>query len=472
MDQQFYEEVQEPVSPPGQYFNSSVICSYVFGFLEMAVPIDDSQTIPLLKDVFLPINPRFSSIMVRDQDGRMKWKRVQVKPEEHVKVPKFPECNSPELYDQYFGDYVTRILTERTPQNKPLWEIHIINYPTSNAAGTLIFKLHHALGDGYSLMGALLSCLQRSDDPSLPLTFPSRTSSNSQQAKKSMFKKLPSFISSFFNSMSDFGSSLIKTRMIVDDKTPLRSGYEGTVSMPFTLSHISLYIDNIKAIKSKLGVTINDVITGLIFYGIRLYMQEIDRMARKANSTCVVMLNTRNVRGYQSVKEMQKSKVKGLWGNKISFLQVPIPKLGQSKISNPLEFIWNARKQIKKKRRSFSVYLIGLLLDLEMKIRGPEAVAKIIYKTLRNSSVVISNLFGPMEQMTLANHPISGLYFTMTGGPENVDITIMSYVKVIRITLRTLKGFVDEQKFKFCIEKAYDVMFKAAMEISETPNKN
>ncbi|KAG5033244.1 hypothetical protein JHK85_017226 [Glycine max] len=378
MDQQFYEEVQEPVSPPGQYFNSSVICSYVFGFLEMAVPIDDSQTIPLLKDVFLPINPRFSSIMVRDQDGRMKWKRVQVKPEEHVKVPKFPECNSPELYDQYFGDYVTRILTERTPQNKPLWEIHIINYPTSNAAGTLIFKLHHALGDGYSLMGALLSCLQRSDDPSLPLTFPSRTSSNSQQAKKSMFKKLPSFISSFFNSMSDFGSSLIKTRMI----------------------------------------TINDVITGLIFYGIRLYMQEIDRMARKANSTCVVMLNTRNVRGYQSVKEMQKSKVKGLWGNKISFLQVPIPKLGQSKISNPLEFIWNARKQIKKKRRSFSVYLIGLLLDLEMKIRGPEAVAKIIYKTLRNSSVVISNLFGPMEQMTLANHPISGLYFTMTGGPE------------------------------------------------------
>ena len=84
------------------------------------------------------------------------------------------------------------------------------------------------------------------------------------------------------------------------------------------------------------------------------------------------MLNTRNVRGYQSVKEMQKSKVKGLWGNKISFLQVPIPKLGQSKISNPLEFIWNARKQIKKKRRSFSVYLIGLLLDLEMKIRGPE----------------------------------------------------------------------------------------------------
>ncbi|TKY66840.1 O-acyltransferase WSD1 [Spatholobus suberectus] len=454
---QFYEEVQEPVSPPGQYFNSSVICSYIFGFLKIAVPIDDLQTIPLLEDVFLRINPRFSSIMVRGHDGKMRWKRVQVKPEEHVKVPKFPECNSPELYDQYFGDYVSRILSERTPQNKPLWEIHIIKYPTSNAAGTLIFKLHHALGDGYSLMGALLSCLQRTDDPSLPLTFPSRVSSNSQHAKKNMFEKLPSVISSFFSSMSDFGSSLIKARIIEDDKTPIRSGYQGTESQSFSLSKISLSLDHIKGIKSKLGVTINDVITGMIFYGLRLYMQEIDYKARKANSTAVVMLNTRNIRGYQSVEEMRKPEVKGLWGNKFFFLQIVIPKLSQSRISNPLEFVWNAQKLIKKKRRSFSVYL---------------AVAKIIYKTLGNSSVVISNIFGPMEQMALANHPVSGLYFPTTGGPENVDITIMSYVKVLRITFRTLKGFVDEKKFKFCMEKAFDVIFKAAMEISETPNNN
>lgn len=118
--------------------------------------------------------------------------------------------------------------------------------------------------------------------------------------------------------------------------------------------------------------TINDVITGIIFYGIRLYMQDIDYLTRKANSTALVVLNTRNIRGYQSVKEMQKPKVQGLWGNKISFLQIPIPKLSQSKISNPLEFVWNARKLIKRKRHSFSVYLIGLLLDLEMKLRGPE----------------------------------------------------------------------------------------------------
>ncbi|KAJ1389769.1 O-acyltransferase, WSD1, N-terminal [Sesbania bispinosa] len=102
---------------------------------------------------------------VREEDGTMKWKKVEVRPEEHIQVPIFPK--------QSHWNCMTNILMSmcqdingKTPQDKPLWEIHVIKYPTSNAAGTLIFKLHHALGDGYSLIGALLSCLQRADDPS------------------------------------------------------------------------------------------------------------------------------------------------------------------------------------------------------------------------------------------------------------------------------------------------------------------
>jgi hypothetical protein len=66
MDKDSELEFEEPVSPHGQYFNSSVICAYSFVFMEFAIPIDDLQIIPLLKDNFLPaINPRFSSIMVQ-----------------------------------------------------------------------------------------------------------------------------------------------------------------------------------------------------------------------------------------------------------------------------------------------------------------------------------------------------------------------------------------------------------------------
>uniref|UniRef100_A0A6N2K8M3 Uncharacterized protein n=1 Tax=Salix viminalis TaxID=40686 RepID=A0A6N2K8M3_SALVM len=44
----------ELVSPTGQYFNSSALNVSVLGVLETEVPIDDSKTIPLLRDVFLP----------------------------------------------------------------------------------------------------------------------------------------------------------------------------------------------------------------------------------------------------------------------------------------------------------------------------------------------------------------------------------------------------------------------------------
>jgi hypothetical protein len=99
-------------------------------------------------------------------------------------------------------------------------------------------------------------------------------------------------------------------------------------------------------------------------------MEEMNKKTKASNSTALIMLNTRNIGGYQSLKEMQKPEFKSLWGNQISFLQIPTPKLISH--SDPLQFVWEARKQIQKKRHSFSVYLIGLLMNLERKLRGSE----------------------------------------------------------------------------------------------------
>ena len=64
LKQEEEEEVTEPVSPTGQYFNSSVLSVSILCILDFQVPIDDSPTMELLQNLFLPINPRFSSIMV------------------------------------------------------------------------------------------------------------------------------------------------------------------------------------------------------------------------------------------------------------------------------------------------------------------------------------------------------------------------------------------------------------------------
>ncbi|KAI9176796.1 hypothetical protein LWI28_025885 [Acer negundo] len=461
-------ELEEPVSPTGQYFNSSVLSICVLAVLESEIPVDDSSTMSLLQDVFLPINPRFSSIMVSDKNGVKKWKKFDVNLKDHVHVPIFPSGLSLKCYDDYLNEYLSRIAKENLPQSRPLWEIHIFKYPTKNAAGTVVFKLHHALGDGFSLMGALLSCLQRADNPSLPLTFPTlQWPSKMDNQNENFFLGVPRFLSSACNTVSDFGWSLLKSSCVEDDRTPIRSADPGVEFKPVTITTITFSLDHINQIKTKLGVTLNDVITGIIFFGTRLYMQSSSKK-NNAHSTALVLLNTRNIGGYKSVKEMVKPDAESPWGNQFGFLHVSIPEPSSTDADqspDPLEFVLKAQKIIKRKRSSLAVKLTGRLLEALRKFIGPEATARYIHTTLKNSSMTISNLIGPVEQMALSDHPIKGLYFMVVGVPQSLTITMLSYMGKMRIAVGTEKGFIEPQKFQGCIENAFERIFKAAHEI-------
>lgn len=168
-----------------------------------------------------------------------------------MNIPLFPP--GLEFYDDYVQEYLSKIGTELLPHDRPLWDIHIINYPTRNAPGTMVFKLHHALGDGFSLMGALFSCLQRANDPSLPLTFPSSAETSRQFTKwiridKSIYR----FFNMCFNTFRDFGWSFLMSNCMEDDRTPMRSGDADIELRPITLSTVTFSLNDIKQIKAKL----------------------------------------------------------------------------------------------------------------------------------------------------------------------------------------------------------------------------
>lgn len=203
---------------------------------------------------------------IENMKGKKMWKQVQVNVEDHLKVPTFPKNLSSESYSKHFDDYITKIATSQLPQHKPLWELHIINYPKdNNVASTFIFKIHHAIADGTSLMGGVLSCFKRVDDPSLPLTFPSKTRrlSNSReklnisQSLSKIFKIVPNFMSSIIYSLYDFGQSL---KLIVDedDQTPIRSGVtDMTLPCSTRVCSVTLHLNEVKRIKTLLGVVRN-----------------------------------------------------------------------------------------------------------------------------------------------------------------------------------------------------------------------
>ncbi|KAI9093349.1 hypothetical protein K1719_027363 [Acacia pycnantha] len=459
------DHLAEPLSPMAQCLDSSYFWLYVLGVLEFEVPVPRLQLKSFLNSL-LSI-PRFTSILVRDKSGVRKWQRVEVKLEDHIIEPTISWDSMSK--DKCFSDYLSNIATPQLPHSKPLWEVHVINHSTNNT--TLVFKVHHSIGDGYTLMGVLLSCLKRADDPSLPVTFPSLKSSKTTLSDhhQASLRRIPSFLSTIFTSIKDFGWSLLKSTLHEDDQTPIRSAHEGVKFQPATLSSITFPVDHIRDIKSKLGVTVNDVITGIIFYGIRLYMQDLDYTSRTKKCTLLPILNTRNVQSYETAEKNTKmTEKKGTWGNKFTYTHVSVPTLTDTRVSDPLQFVWEAHHTMKTKKKGYMVYsLISMFLQMKHQLNGPEAVAKHFHKTMRNSSLLISNMVGPLDQLAMADLPIKSLYFTLSGVPQSVVITIISYMGMLRVATRAEEGFIDEKKLASFMNDAFEVIHKAAMEIPD-----
>ncbi|KAK7335481.1 hypothetical protein VNO80_27350 [Phaseolus coccineus] len=465
----FEEDVPMPLSPMADYFSSSLINVFVLCVVESEIPIDESKFQPLLKNKLLPICSRFSSIMVTDKNGKKVWKQVDVNTEDHIKIPKFTSTNRTlKLYDECLDEYMSKIAMEQLREDKPLWEVHIFNYPTTKAAGTIFVKLHHALGDGYSFMATFLSIIQSADNPSLPIKLPSSKSVESTSTN-SMRKRLSQAASVVFKSASDFGWSFLKSIVMPDEKTPLRSGHKDVGFRPMSIVNVSLSLDSIKEVKNKLKVSVNDVLVGAIFFGIQLYMKAKNHKSG-TGSTALVLLNTRKIRAYISAKEMQNDS-EAPWGNRFHFMHVPIPMLSDKNELNPLEFVLLAKEKINRQRNSLAVPMTGVLLRLLNQIKGPEVATNYLYKTMNNASLSISHMVGPAERVTLADHPINGLYFMTVGLSQSITVTITSYMGHLRVGFGVEEGFIDEYQLKSCFETSLQKILEAAKK-KNLPLKN
>ncbi|TKY48877.1 O-acyltransferase WSD1 [Spatholobus suberectus] len=337
-------------------------------------------------------------------------------------------------------------------------------------------------------MTTLLSIVQKADNPSIPVTFPSSQSSVESRNTKSILRILPQTVSMVFKSVFDLGWSVLKGSLIADDQTPIRSGHKDVGFRPMAISNVSLSLDSIREVKNMLKVSVNDVLVGVILFGIQLYMGAMDRKSSK------MLFNTRKIRAYKSAKGMHDPDSEAPWGNRFHFMHVPIPTLSDTSYLNPLEFVFEASRNIKRKRNSLAVPLTGVLLCLLNQIKGPQAAANYVYKTLNNTSLSISHMVGPVEQVALANHPIKGFYSMTVGlsqvgaqisfllfiivpvrirsvlsGEEklmSITVTITRYMGYIRVGFGVEEGFIDEYQLKSRFEASLEMMLKAAKNVA------
>ncbi|XP_042517554.1 wax ester synthase/diacylglycerol acyltransferase 4-like [Macadamia integrifolia] len=355
---------------------------------------------------------------------------------------------------------------DQLPESRPPWEVHAIMYPTTNATMSLVFRLNHALGDGYSLMSGMFSSFRRTDNPSLPITFPSSSlSSSSSTTTASMYgrmnslSKMSSFISRCLNTVSDSIITLLQGMFLEDDKTTIRSATPRVEFELKTIASVVFNLDEIRQLKNIVGCTVNDVIIGLISFTIHLYMQRLEPGSGHKRVSALVLMNMRTLKGYQNVEDLLKAKE---WGNQFGLLSISLPLFKDSENVSPLEFIVQAKKEMGKKKNSAGIYFSAILMNVLKNIISSKVVAGLMHSTCKHTSIGISNIIGPMQKVALAGNPVNGFYFTVGGIPQSLSFTVMSYNQKLRVITAAEKGFIDSELLISCMKEAFGNIVEAA----------
>ncbi|GJN07837.1 hypothetical protein PR202_ga25703 [Eleusine coracana subsp. coracana] len=99
-----------------------------------------------------------------------RWVQTTVNIDDHVFIPELDPMAIAANPDEVLEEYVASLSTRPMDLSRPLWEIHALDFPTSEAKSAVVFRIHHALGDGTSLVSLLLACTRSAADPAaLPI---------------------------------------------------------------------------------------------------------------------------------------------------------------------------------------------------------------------------------------------------------------------------------------------------------------
>ncbi|KAK9136078.1 hypothetical protein Syun_015408 [Stephania yunnanensis] len=391
LEVQEQKPISSPLLPPLSPISSALATSpflsqTVVPVFSFEVPIHESKVIELLRNVIIPLNDRLTSVVHIDKKGVPRWKKIDfIKVEDHIVVVTFPPNLSRQEYDIKLRDYVSKVGREGFPhyETKPLWEVHVVKYSNNsrhdsiNSGGAVIFRISHAMGDGYSFLSLVFNGFKRADDPSLPLTVPGGAS-RIINIKEGFGSKCRRTAMKGFNSVPSVAKILMAGSCLGDDKSVVRSGRPRVELEPIDILSINYPLDVIKQVKSKLQTSVNDAITGIIHYAIHLYKS---RKAPNSGSdskrmTTLAMLNMRMIlKGYKDINEMLKA---GTWGNHSTYLKVPIPNVSPNQNVDPLYFIFAAKKNMKRMKNSFVPQLTFPVINTMKRFKGTKVKTPII----------------------------------------------------------------------------------------------
>lgn len=436
----------EPLSPSARLFHAPGFNCCIIAVMGCKTKVDVNAIKAGLKQTLLK-HPRFSSKLIRDnkKPGRMKWVETTVDLEDHLIIPNLDsDMDKP---DQFVEDYVSGLSQTKMDMSKPLWELHILTVKTSEAESVGIFRIHHSIGDGASLVSLLLACTRKTSDPNTLPTLP--RSERAPPDKHGGFRGLvTNMLSIFYLVWNTFVDLLMFAATVVflkDTETPIK-GSPGVESTTKRFIHRTVNLNDIKMVKRTMNMTINDVVLGITQAGLSRYLnkkygeKEKDESGTKKRNSLperirlrsTLLVNLRPSTGIQALADMMEKNSKVRWGNWISYVLLPFTI---SLKDDPLDYVREAKATINRKKLSLESLCTYSAAELLVKLFGAKAGGTLSHKVLFNTTLSFSNVVGPIEEISFYGHPLSYFAPSVYGHPQALTLHFQSYMDKMTISL-------------------------------------
>lgn len=189
----------------------------------------------------------------------MRWVATEVEIEKHVIVPEVDPNMDMKSAEEFVEDYVYHLSKTRIEKSQPLWDLHLLNVKTSSESEAVgIFRIHHSLGDGTSLMSLLLACTRQINDPEALPTIPVKNKNKKQQDKEryrgfwNVLMTFWSLLQLFWNTAVDIFMFMATAFFLKDTENPLK-GPAGVEFTPRRIVHRTVSLDDIKLVKNAMN---------------------------------------------------------------------------------------------------------------------------------------------------------------------------------------------------------------------------
>jgi WS/DGAT/MGAT family acyltransferase len=348
--------------------------------------------------------PRFRKRLSHPRTGGLRWPRWEPHADfdvaDHVRHVTLPAPGG----EAELLDWMADFYSHRLDRSRPLWEITLVD-GLEGGRWSLVTKIHHCLVDGMSGVSVTNLLLDpsphpapqpstREDDPAQSSQAPAATGRHYGPATLARGARAgidlamhPGKARDALGQVRALAEFLVRDEVIAAPQTSLNVPIGGTRRM----RHVAAPLADLKAVKSRLGGSVNDVVLAIAAGGIRALLES--RGER---------LPARGVRVMVPVSIRDKAESMSL-GNRVSSLFVELPVAEEDALRRYTKTVTAAEKLKRSGLSAGAETLMGAAGIVPPVLHG--TLARLAFKP-RLFNITITNVPGPQQTLYAFGAPL------------------------------------------------------------------